>query len=105
MVGANSHDVLEKKTKLVKKDYNREEYIGKFVYFNRILSPSYYTKKIIPEDRYFDNCYDCTYFSYLIQNYLNKFAKVNPYKKQSVLQIMKQIIGTISKMTMDRIGY
>ena len=91
--------------KLVKKDYNKDEYIGRFVYFNRILRPSYYTKKIIPEDRYFDNCYDCTYFSYLIQNYMNKFAKFNPFKSQSVIQIMKHIVGSITKLTLDRIGY
>jgi hypothetical protein len=91
--------------KLVNKDYDRDEYIGRFTYFNRILRPSYYNKKIIPEDKYFDNCYDCTYFSYLIQNYLNKFKDFNPFKKQTVLQIMKHIIGTISSLTVDRIGY
>jgi hypothetical protein len=103
-VGSTESRILLE-TNLVKKDYNRNEYVGKFVYFNRILRPGYYTKKIIPKDRYFDNCYDCTYFSYLIKNYLNKFIKVNPYKTQSVIEIMKMITRQISKLTIDRIGY
>ena len=91
--------------KLIKKDYAIDEYNGKFIYFNRILRPSYYTKKIIPKDKYFDNCYDCTYYSYLIQNYIKKFSNVNPFKTDDVFQIMKHIVNIISKLTVDKIAY
>ena len=70
------------KTGLIKKTYNVDEYQGKFFYFNRIIRPGYYNKSIIPENDYFDHCYDCTYFSYIIKNYLDKFSKYyNPFMK------------------------
>ena len=88
---------------LKEKVYDIDEYQGKFYYFNRVLRPSYYKKALIEKNSYFDHCYDCTYFSYLIQNYLNKFGDINPYKTTDVLKIMKEITNTITKSTMDKI--
>jgi hypothetical protein len=90
-------------TKLSKKNYNVAEYLGRFSYFNRILRPSYYKKQIIPDSEYFDHCYDCTHFSYLIQNYLNKFKTFNPFKTNDVYEIMKNITNYIIRLTKDKI--
>ena len=90
-------------TIITKKKYDCNEYFGKFTYFNRILRPSYYKKAIIPNNKYFDHCYDCTYFSYLISNYLKKFNKCNPFGTTNVFDIMKEITNLITKLTIDRI--
>lgn len=90
-------------TKLIKKTYNVAEYLGKFSYFNRILRPSYYKKQIIDENDYFDHCYDCTYFSYLIQNYLNKFQDFSPFKTTDIYKIMRHITTFIIQLTNDKI--
>ena len=91
-------------TIITKKKYDCNEYFGKFTYFNRILRPSYYKKAIIPNNKYFDHCYDCTYFSYLISNYLKKFNKCNPFGTTNVFDIMKEITNLITKLTIDRIA-
>ncbi len=90
-------------TIITKKKYDCNEYFGKFTYFNRILRPSYYKKAIIPNNKYFDHCYDCTYFSYLISNYLKKFNKFNPFGTTVVFDIMRKITNIITKLTVDRI--
>jgi hypothetical protein len=90
-------------TIITKKKYDCSEYFGKFTYFNRILRPSYYKKAIIPNNKYFDHCYDCTYFSYLISNYLKKFNKFNPFGTTVVFDIMRKITNIITKLTVDRI--
>jgi hypothetical protein len=86
-------------------DYNINEYQGKLYYFNRVLRPSYYKKSIINESNYFDHCYDCTYFSYLIKNYLNNFSKFNPFNSTNVFDIMKKITNKISKYTNNKIAF
>jgi hypothetical protein len=85
-------------------EYNIEEYQGKFLYFNRIIRPSFFIKSIIKNNNYFDHCYDCTYFSYLIKNYLNKFSLFNPYKTTNIFNIMKIITNKISKFTNNKIA-
>ncbi len=91
--------------KLEKTQYSCSKYIGQFNYFNRVLRPSLYTQKIIPNQMYFDKCYDCTYFSHLIKTYTSKFAKSNPWSKKEIIEIMREITQTISKLTLDRIEY
>ena len=93
--------IFEKEIK--SKVWDIDEYQGKFNYFNRVLRPSYYKKSIIKDNNYFDHCYDCTYFSYLIRNYTDNFKEFNPFKTEDVEKIMRQITNTISKRTVDRI--
>jgi predicted RNA methylase len=62
-----------------------------------VLRSSYYIKQIIDDNKIFDHCYDCTYFSYLIKNYLNKF-KYNYQKTDDLLKIM---IDIKNKLTSD----
>ena len=87
-------------------EYNIKEYQGKLYYFNRIIRPSFYKKSIIKDspNNYFDHCYDCTYFSYLIKNYLNHFPNFNPFNSNNVFDIMKKITNYISKYTNNRIA-
>jgi len=84
-------------------EYDIEEYQGKLLYFNRVIRPSYHTNSIIKNNDYFDHCYDCTYFSYIIKNYLKKFKSVNPFKTHDIFKIMKNITTRISKYTYDKI--
>lgn len=91
------------KNKLKEHDYNIKKYQGKMFYFNRIIRPSYHLKSIINENNYFDHCYDCTYFSYLIRNYLNKFPKFNPFETTDIFTIMMKITNLISKYTSNKI--
>jgi len=60
------------KKKLEKKKYNINKYQGKFLYFNRIIRPAYH-KQTIKQNKEFDHCYDCTFFSKIINEYFNKF--------------------------------
>ena len=83
---------------LIPKVYNIKEYQNKFYYFNRVLRPSYYIKSIIEENNYFDHCYDCTYFSYLIKNYLSKYNK-----KNNILSLMNYVVSELKKSVMDKI--
>ena len=93
-------------TELKEKVYDIHEFQSKFNYFNRVLRPGYYTKSIIHDDsNYFDHCYDCTYFSYLMKNYIDKFGKQSPFKSKDILKIMKEITNKIAGMTIDRIDY
>ena len=95
------------KTKLEKKTYDVDEYQGKFCYFNRILRPSYYTEQIIKDNNYFDHCYDCTYFSYLIKEYLDKFNKFSKkmFKTNDVLSAMFKIKSKLNELSVDRIKF
>jgi hypothetical protein len=88
---------------LIPKVWDIEEYQGKFNYFNRVLRPSYYNKSIIQDNDYFDHCYDCTHFSYLIRNYINHFTEFNPFKTDNIYEIMREITDTIAKLTIDKI--
>jgi hypothetical protein len=89
--------------KLEPKIYNIDEYQGKFFYFNRVLRPAYYNQSLIEENDYFDHCYDCTYFSHLIKNYLKKFPNNIFDKEPSILHIMNKIKDRLLESTMDRI--
>jgi hypothetical protein len=84
-------------------DYDIEEYQGKMLYFNRVIRPSFHTKSIISNNNYFDHCYDCTYFSYIIKNYISKFPNFNPFDTTDILNIMKIITSKIKKYTQDKI--
>ena len=96
-----SRIIFEKE--LIPKVWDINEYQGKFNYFNRVLRPSFYNKSIIKNNDYFDHCYDCTYYSYLIRNYIDNFKEFNPFKTEDIYEIMKQITDTIAKMTIDKI--
>ena len=89
-------------TNLIKKTYNIMEYQGKFVYFNRVIRPAYYSKSIIKENDTFDHCYDCTYFSYLIKSYIKKYPN-NIFGTDDILTIMHIIINDLIKSTKNRI--
>ena len=89
---------------LEKYNYNIKEFQGKLYYFNRVLRPSYYVKSIINNNNYFDHCYDCTYFSYLIKNYLNIFPNFNPFNTDNIFDIMKKITNLISKYSSNKIA-
>ena len=84
-------------------DYNIEDYQGKLLYFNRVIRPSYHIKSIISENDYFDHCYDCTYYSYVIKNYIKKFPDFNPFNTTDIYKIMKSITNKIAKYTQDKI--
>ena len=84
--------------------YNCEKYQAKLFYFNRILRPSYYSKSLINNNMYFDHCYDCTYFAYIIQDYLKKFKHFNFFKTSNLQEIMKFLTQQISKYTMNKIA-
>jgi hypothetical protein len=90
---------------LKKKTYNIHEYQGKFCYFNRVLRPSYYVEQIIKDNNYFDHCYDCTYFSYLMKEYLDKFKDFskNVFKSDDVLSAMYVIKDKLVELGTDRI--
>jgi len=89
-------------------EYNSQEYQGKMLYFNRIIRPSYH-KSLIKNNFYFDHCYDCTYFGYIIKNYIKKFKLVSPFQKlnknkTTIYDIMKYITKYISKYSQDKIS-
>lgn len=77
------------------KTYSTREYNGKMFYFNRALRPAYYPS-IINNHPYIDHCFDCTYFTYLIKNYITHFDKINPLGTD-VKHICQLIINTIVK--------
>jgi len=84
--------------------YDTEEYQGKMQYFNRVIRPSYH-KTLFKNNNYFDHCYDCTYFSYFIKNYLSKFSSVCPFPKKDILGIMKYITYFLGKYSQDKIKF
>jgi hypothetical protein len=84
-------------------EYDIDEYQGKFVYFNRVIRPAFYVKSLIEENNMFDHCYDCTYFSYLIKNYLNRFPNFNPFNVTDVYLIMKILVNKLSKHSQNKI--
>ena len=92
------------KQNLIEYSYNSKKYEGKLLYFNRIIRPSYFVKSIISDNNYFDHCYDCTYFSYLIQNYITKFSEFNPYKSSNVFDIMKKMTNYIARKRNNKIA-
>ena len=69
------------------------------IYHNRILRPSYYVKSIIKDNDYFDHCYDCTYFSYIVKNYIKHFSQFSPFKTNDVYEIMRKIVENIREST------
>ena len=106
------------KKELEKEKYNINEYQGKFVYFNRIIRPAYH-KQTIKQNKEFDHCYDCTFFSKIISDYFNKFnsfgKKVFPSHHSDtsssdngtldVLSTMYLIKNKLSKTSNDRIKH
>ena len=100
--------ILFEKGLLEKYDYDIEEYQGKMLYFNRVIRPSFH-KTLLKNNNYFDHCYDCTYFSYVIKNYLSKFSTVNPFKTKNkkkntdIFSIMKYITNFLSKFSQDKL--
>ena len=107
------------KTELEKYKYNINEYQGKFIYFNRIIRPAYH-KQTIKQNKDFDHCHDCVFFSKIISEYFNKFnlfAK-NAFPSQhsdtttssdnklpDVLSTMYFIKNKLGESSNDRIKY
>ena len=103
--GSTESRIIFDSMKLEKMEYDVMEYQARFYYFNRILRPSYYRKALIKTNDYFDHCYDCTYFSYLVQNYLNRIGdNDNIFNTTDVYKIMREITETIAKLSRDRIA-
>ena len=105
-IGSTESRILMK-TGLTKKIYNIDEYQGKFFYFNRVLRPSFYKQQIIKDNNYFDHCYDCTFFSHLVKNYLTKFDKFykNVFNSNDVLNVMFVIKNKLNELSVDRIKF
>ena len=88
--------------------YNTNESQVKLLYFNRIIRPSYH-KSLIKDNNLFDHCYDCTYFGYIIKNYLEKFSDFNPFKTEEnkketdISNIMLYIVKYLSKYSQNKI--
>ena len=87
------------KKKLKEYTYDTHEYQGRLLYFNRIIRPSFH-KSIIKSNKLFDNCYDCVYFGYLINKYINKYNK-----NSDVFSIMKEIVNGLSKHSNNKIVF
>jgi hypothetical protein len=106
------------KKELEKGKYNINEYQGKFVYFNRVIRPAYH-KQTIKQNKEFDHCYDCTFYSKIITEYFDKFnlfaKKVFPSHNSDtsssdngtldVLSTMYFIKNILSKTSNDRIKH
>jgi hypothetical protein len=106
------------KKELEKEKYNINEYQGKFLYFNRVIRPAYH-KQTIKQNKEFDHCYDCTFFSKIISEYFDKFnlfaKKVFPSHNSDtsssdngtldVLSTMYLIKNKLSKTSNDRIKH
>ena len=106
------------KKQLEKEKYNINEYQGRFLYFNRIVRPAYH-KQTIKQNKEFDHCYDCAFFSKIISEYFDKF---NSFAKNTfpshnsdtsssdnetldVLSTMYLLKNKLSKTTNDRIKH
>lgn len=87
---------------LKKKNYDVNQYVGKFYYFNRILRPSYYTT-FIENHELLDHCWDCACFQYIIKNYIKYFKNFNYFKSENIKYIVNYIINFISKNTVNKI--
>ena len=70
----------------VDKIYDLNDYEDKFYYHNRILRVCNYSKLHNYKYKYFCNCYDCTLFFLILENYINKF---NP--DLSIYTLIKKI--------------
>jgi hypothetical protein len=106
------------KKELEKEKYNINEYQGKFLYFNRIIRPAYH-KQTIKQNKEFDHCYDCAFFSKIISEYFNKFNSFakNAFPGQhsdttssdnetpDVLSTMYFIKNKLSKTSNDRLKH
>ena len=106
------------KKELEKEKYNINEYQGKFLYFNRIIRPAYH-KQTIKQNKEFDHCYDCAFFSKIISEYFNKFNSFakNAFPSQhsettssdngtpDVLSTMYLIKNKLSKTSNDRLKH
>jgi len=93
------------KKEIEEKEYNIQEFQGKMMYFNRVIRPSFHKKSIIENNKYFDHCYDCTYFSYIIKSYLNLFPEQNPFDTSDVFEVMMKIRNFLKKYSQDKISY
>jgi hypothetical protein len=104
------------KKDLVEHVYDIDKYQAKFLYFNRLVRPCYYKTKYTIDNNYFDHCYDCTYYYFLLKKYLKKYEKFNYFSNfnkkndssslsDSTIKMMKMITNKISKKTIDKIAY
>ena len=83
---------------------NSPEYQAKLFYFNRIKRPRLYPSIInLDKTDLFDHCFDCTYFSYLIKNYIKHFSKFNYFKSKDILYIMNEIIKFLETFSNNKI--
>jgi len=49
-----------------------------------------------------DHCWDCSYFRYLVKNYIVNFPNMNPYNKDVSIFVNK-IIEIIARTNMNRL--
>jgi hypothetical protein len=88
-------------TELKEKVYDKFEYEGKILYFNRVLRPSHY-ESLIGNHEYLDGCWDCVYFGYLIEKYIEQYPN-NTFKTKDIKQIMNNILNFITKKVSNKI--
>lgn len=55
------------------KVYSLNDYEDKLYYHNRILRVANYSKTIKEKVKYFDGCFDCSYFIFALKQYINKY--------------------------------
>lgn len=53
--------------------YNLNDYEDKLYYHNRVLRVANYSKIIKHNFKHFDCCFDCSYFIFIIKNYISKY--------------------------------
>ena len=88
-------------TELKEKTYDKFEYEGKFLYFNRVLRPSHY-ESLIDNHEYLDGCWDCVYFGHLIKKYIEQYPN-NTFKTKNKKQVMNIILDFITKRVSNKI--
>ena len=74
--------------KIKYKNYSLNDYEDRCYHFNRLYRPSIYQNII--NIKYLDNCYDCTGFKLLVEEYLKKYNK-----KENLMEFIKLIIDNI----------
>jgi hypothetical protein len=86
------------------KVYNSKEYNGKLFYHNRIMRPGYYPS-LISNHKYLDHCFDCTYFTYLIKNYIDNFDNISKKenKNDKIKYMCDNILHKLEKYNKDKL--
>ena len=84
------------------KIYYLDDYEDKLYYHNRILRVCDYSKLHKYKYKYFCNCYDCSLFFLILEDYINKYNK-----KMSIYLLIKTILHKLenSKKLKDKYLY